>query len=367
MSFRFDFGPSGAAAAGYTKVSSADTYHSEQGYGFVDPVRVTGHIRGQELLTGDFIIPFETAFVVDAADGNYIVSVLIGDEAAPTCTTLKTNGERLVLQNYRTVAGQFAWERFGVNVRGGQLKLRFSGVAPRINALEIMRSNEQITLFLAGDSTVTDADDETGFPFSGWGQMLQFYFKHDVAVANHAVGGRSSKSFIQEGRLEAIMEDIREGDYLFIQFGHNDQKWDEERHTDPLTAYPAYLRQYIAGARSKKAVPVLITSVHRRYFEESGKLMDTHGAYLEAVRQLAEEEEVPLIDLAEKSRHLFEAAGPEGTQAIFLWGAPGEWMNNPGGLCDNTHFQERGSLRIAELVVQGIRELGLRNLMMFLR
>ncbi|WP_150268854.1 rhamnogalacturonan acetylesterase [Paenibacillus tepidiphilus] len=367
MALRFDFGPEGAAAAGYTKVSAADTYPSGKGYGFTDPSRVTGHVRSAEPLTGDFVIPFDSAFLIDVEDGNYIVSVTIGDEAAPACTTLKTNGERLVLHNFRTVAGQYARELFGVNVRGGQLKLRFGGVAPRINALEVIPSNEQITLFLAGDSTVTDVGDEKGFPFSGWGQMLQYYFKHDVAVANHAVGGRSSKSFIQEGRLDAIMEEIAEGDYLFIQFGHNDQKWDEARYTDPSTTYPEYLRQYIAVARSKKATPVLVTSMHRRYFDEAGKLKDTHGAYLEAVRQLAEEEGVPLIDLAAKSKALFEELGPEGTKSLFLWGAPGEWLNQPGGCADNTHFQERGSLRIAELVVQGIRELGLQKLIMFLR
>ncbi|WP_151737273.1 rhamnogalacturonan acetylesterase [Paenibacillus tengchongensis] len=367
MAWRFDFGPLGDPAEGYTKVSSADSYDPGKGYGFVGPSRVTEHVRSAEPLTGDFVIPFDTAFLFDVEDGNYIVSVTFGDEVAPACTTLKTNGERLILHNYRTVAGQVARELFGVNVRGGKLKLRFGGVAPRINALEITRSNEQITLYLAGDSTVTDVGDEKGFPFSGWGQMLQFYFKHDVAVANHAVGGRSSKSFIQEGRLDAIMKDIREGDYLFIQFGHNDQKWDEARHTDPATTYREHLRQYIDGARSKKAVPVLITSMHRRYFEESGKLTDTHGPYLEAVRELAEEEGVPLIDLAVKSKTLFEELGPEGTKQLFLWGAPGEWMGNPGGCADNTHFQERGSLRIAELVVQGIRELGLQKLVMFLR
>ncbi|AIQ49163.1 GDSL family lipase [Paenibacillus sp. FSL R7-0273] len=367
MSLRFDFGPAGAAAEGFTKVSAADSYDAAKGYGFTDVSQVTEHVRGEQQLTGDFVIPFNTAFLADVEDGNYIVSILTGDEAAPSCTSLKTNGERLILNSYRTVAGQVSREMFGVNVRGGQLKLRFGGVAPRINALEITKTSEQITVYLAGDSTVTDVGDEKGFPFSGWGQMLQYFFKHDVTVANHAVGGRSSKSFIGENRLQPILDEIKEGDYLFIQFGHNDQKSDEARHTDPLTTYPEHLRQYIDGARAKQAIPVLVTSVHRRYFDAAGKLTDTHGAYLEAVRKLAEEEEVPLIDLAEKSRRLFEEAGPEATKSIFLWGAPGEWMNHPGGTVDNTHFQERGSLRIAELVVQGIRELGLQKLIMFLR
>ncbi|MNI56191.1 Rhamnogalacturonan acetylesterase RhgT [compost metagenome] len=253
-----------------------------------------------------------------------------------------------------------------MNVQGGQLRLSFGGLAPRVNALDIVPSKEQITLFLAGDSTVTDSSVE-GFPFSGWGQMLQHFFRHDVAVANHAQGGRSTRSFIAEGRLETIGREIKEGDYLFIQFGHNDEKTDEERHTDPTSSYPEHLRKYIEAARSRQATPVLITSVHRRYFDPEGKLKDTHGAYLDAVRQLAEAEGVALIDLAEKSRRLFETLGPEGTKSIFLWGEPGEWMNYAGGVRDNTHFQERGGLTIAGLVVEGIREAGLQNLIMYLR
>ena len=197
--------------------------------------------------------------------------------------------------------------------------------------------------------------------------MLPVFFKHDVAVANHAKGGRSSKSFISEGRLAPIKEELKEGDFLFIQFGHNDEKWDEVRHTEPADTYPEQLRLYIEAARSKKATPVLVTSVHRRFFDPTGKLKNSHGDYLEAVRQLAMEEQAPLIDLAEKSKALFEEAGPEGTKSIFFWGQPGEWMNHATGVKDNTHFQERGSLRIAELVVEGIRENNLQNLVMYLR
>jgi lysophospholipase L1-like esterase len=366
MTLRFDFGPEGHSESGYTKVSARDAYDPDKGYGFVDCTNATAMKRNADRLTGDFCIPFGATFLTDVEDGNYIVTAVIGDAIAPTCTTMKTNGERLVLRNVRTVAGQFAREMFAVNVRGGQMKLGFSGIAPRINCLEITRSTEHITLFLAGDSTVTDSS-ESGFPFSGWGQMLPAYFRHDVAIANHAIGGRSSKSFIAEGRLEAIASEIKEGDYLFIQFGHNDQKTDEHRHTDPATTYPEHLRKYIDAARSVNAVPVLVTSVHRRFFEESGRLKDTHQAYLDAVRQLAAEEDVHLIDLAEKSKRLFEEAGPEGTKSIFLWGAPGEWMNASGGVKDNTHFQEEGSLKIAGLVVEGIRELNLQSLLMFLR
>jgi lysophospholipase L1-like esterase len=366
MIYRFDFGSEGAVRAGYSKVSATDAYDAEKGYGFVDCSRVSAVNRSESSLYGDFCIPFDTAFKIDVEDGNYLVSMIIGDACAPTCTTIKTNGERLILRNFLTVEGQFSNQRFAVNVYGGQLKLSFGGIAPRINALEITPTKDQITLFLAGDSTVTDPSEDS-FPQSGWGQMISYFLKHDVAVANHAKGGRSSKSFIAEGRLDVISETLNEGDYLFIQFGHNDEKLDEERHTDPSTTYPEHLRRYIEAARSRKAIPVLITPVHRRYFEASGKLNDTHGEYIEAVRRLAQEEGVPLIDLAEKSKGLFEETGPEATKSIFLWGEPGEWMNYSNGVKDNTHFQEQGSLQIAELVIQGIRELNLLPLVMYLK
>jgi len=366
MSWKFDFGPEGVTKEDYKKVTNTTLYEAQLGYGFTMLDKVSAKKRTEQPLSGDFCIPFDATFVADVPNGNYIVSILIGDELAPTDTSLKTNGEHLVLQSYKTVAGQFAREQFGVNVRDGKLKLSFGGLAPRINALELTATSQQITIYLAGDSTVTDPV-PTNFPFSGWGQMLNYYFKHDVVIANHAVGGRSSKSFISEGRLDGIMETIKEGDFLFIQFGHNDQKSDVERFTDPATTYPEYLKRYIDAARSVQATPVLLTSVHRRYFDQAGKLVDTHKDYLDAVRKLAADEQVLLIDLARKSKQLYEEIGEEGTKALLLWGEPGEWINYSNGVRDNTHFQEQGGLAIAKLVVQGIREQQLMPLTMFLK
>ncbi|MCR8660593.1 rhamnogalacturonan acetylesterase [Paenibacillus endoradicis] len=366
MSYKFDFGPEGVTVEGYHKVTNSTLYEENLAYGFTTINKVSAKKRTNESLTGDFCIPFDSTFVADVPNGNYIVTITLGDAFAPTHTSLKTNGEHLVLQNYETVSGQIAREQFGVNVRNGQLKLSFGGLAPRLNSVEMLQTSQQITIYLAGDSTVTDPS-EDGFPFSGWGQMLNYYFKHDVVIANHAIGGRSSKSFISEGRLEGILEEIKEGDYLFIQFGHNDQKSDEERFTDPDTTYPEHLKKYIDAARSKKATPVLITSVHRRYYDNDGHIINMHTTYLDAVRKLAEEENVALIDLADRSKQLFEELGEEATKSIFLWGEPGEWRNSSNGIKDNTHFQEQGSLQIAELVVQGIRDLNLMRLTMFLK
>jgi lysophospholipase L1-like esterase len=266
----------------------------------------------------------------------------------------------------KTATGLFVRETVAVNVRDGRLKLSFYGPAPRVNALDITYAPNGMTLFLAGDSTVTDQKEE-GYPYAGWGQMLPLYLKHDVAVANHAQSGHSSKSFIHEGRLDAILDEMKEGDYLFIQFGHNDEKAGEDRFTDPATSYPEYLKRYIDGARAKKAHPVLVTPVQRRFFNSDGTLMETHGAYPDAVRKLAAEEGVPLVDLAERSKALFEELGEEETKNVLMWGAPGEFINFPSGIQDNTHFQERGAIRIAKLVADEIKALKLWPLSLYLR
>ena len=178
-------------------------------------------------------------------------------------------------------------------------------------------------------------------------------------IVNRAVSGRSSMSFINEGLLAKILADLKAGDYLLIQFGHNDaKKEDPTRYADPV-AYQTYLAQYVNGARKAGAIPVLITPVNRRKFDENGKLIPTHGVYPEAMIKLAGELQVPLIDLTERSRVLFEKLGPEETKRLFLWFKPGENSNYPEGIQDDTHFSETGALEIAKLIVAGIRELNL--------
>ncbi|WP_373231706.1 rhamnogalacturonan acetylesterase [Cohnella sp.] len=364
--WKFDFG-CGEAVSGYMKVTANTKYDIAVGFGFMDITRVTARDRKEPgALKRDLCIPADTSFRVDVPDGNYTVSLLMGDWILPACTTLKASPGRLLLRNRTVSAGQFIRETVAVYVQGGHMNLTFSGSAPRVNALEITPAPHAITLFLAGDSTVTDQP-EDGFPYAGWGQMLPQLLKHDVVVANHAVSGRSSKSFIDEGRLDVILNEMKANDFLFIQFGHNDQKPDEERATEPSTTYKKYLQQYIDGARNKGAFPVLVTSVQRRYFEPNGQLQNTHGPYLEAVRELSSEQTVPLIDLAEMSKSLFEELGAEEAKSIFMWGAPGEFAHFPGGIEDNTHFQEQGAIRIAGLISKGIREAAIWPLTMFLR
>jgi len=213
-------------------------------------------------------------------------------------------------------------------------------------------------VYLAGDSTMCSYG-ESVRPRAGWGEKLGELLVEGIQVCNHASSGRSSKSFIHEGRLAAIEESIREGDYLFIQFGHNDEKPDEERHTDPYTTFPEHLRRYVDAALSRGAHPVLITPVQRRSFDENGSLRDTHGDYPDSIRQSAAEWGVPLVDLSVSSWRLFEELGPAGTKELLLWLEPGEHPNYPDGVQDDTHFCEKGAARIAGLVADGLRQLGL--------
>ncbi|MEH7505202.1 rhamnogalacturonan acetylesterase [Neobacillus drentensis] len=221
---------------------------------------------------------------------------------------------------------------------------------------------KRITVFLAGDSTVSDYSISLA-PRAGWGQVFNRFFDEKIVVKNEASSGRSSKSFIDEGRLESILNQIEKGDYLFIQFGHNDEKIeDPTRYTKPHSTYKSYLKQYIEGARAKQAIPVLVTPVERRSFSKGGIARDTHSEYSTAMKELGLEENVPVIDLTSKSKALFQVLGPERTKDVFLCLEAGENDNYPNGVQDNTHFQETGAEMISRLLIESIEELKLEPL-----
>lgn len=220
------------------------------------------------------------------------------------------------------------------------------------------RPRAEATVYLAGDSTAATKA-ASAAPETGWGMALPFFLADRLRVANHAVNGRSSKSFYDEGRLAAILTAIRPGDFLFIQFGHNDEKTDDPaRGTDPATTYPQYLRLYVNGARDRGARPVLLTSVERRKFDAAGTAKTTHGAYPDAVRSLARAEGVPLIDVQASSIALWQRLGPESTKGCFNWLDPGESPNYPDGKQDNTHFQPHGAIEVARLVARELKAKG---------
>jgi lysophospholipase L1-like esterase len=199
------------------------------------------------------------------------------------------------------------------------------------------------TVYIAGDSTAAQKYSDAA-PETGWGMALPFFLHKDLPVANHAVNGRSSKSFIDEGRLDAVLAAIRPGDLLLVQFAHNDEKTtDPTRYTEPWTTYQDCLRQYVAGARAKGARPVLATPVERRRFDAQGNAVPTHGEYPAAMRALAEEERVPLLDVQALSLALWQELGVEETKTYFNW---------TGTEQDNTHFNPPGAIAVARLVAR---------------
>ncbi|WP_324255000.1 rhamnogalacturonan acetylesterase [Bacillus sp. REN16] len=215
--------------------------------------------------------------------------------------------------------------------------------------------SDMTNLFLAGDSTVASCPKHEA-PMAGWGQVFQSFFTDQVKVHNFAKGGASTNTFMEQGYLDTILHFIQPDDYLFIQFGHNDQK---SFGTDPFTTYQSNLTKYVNGAREKGAIPVLVTSVQRRAFDEQGKIQSSLGDYPIAMIQLAEKLDVPLINLWEKTKTLYETLGPEGSKQLFTWFAPNENPNYPDGVQDNTHFCEHGAREVGKLVLEGIQELDL--------
>ena len=205
------------------------------------------------------------------------------------------------------------------------------------------------TWYLCGDSTMADYPPEQS-PMTGWGQVLEPLLPERARVENDARCGRSSKRFVAEGRLSFIELCLRPGDRLVISFSHNDEKSDPGVHTDPRTTFPEYLSMYIDAARRQGAVPILVTPVPRRRFDEQGRLIPTHGAYPAAMRELAWSRGVPLIDLEKAATQKLEAMGPEAAKSLFCHVAPGH-PNYPDGLTDDTHLQTLGALAMARLFV----------------
>ncbi|HWW74976.1 MAG TPA: rhamnogalacturonan acetylesterase [Pyrinomonadaceae bacterium] len=358
---KFDFGP-GRVKRGYTQVLATTLYTKELGYGFEPGANVECVERGGDGLRGDLCTSDKPFFFSAAVpEGNYKVTVTFGDRANDTATTVKAELRRLMVEEVRTARGSFATRTFTVNVRrpqistGGEVKLKdrektseawawdekltleFDNARPAVCAVEIERADVP-TLFLLGDSTVCDQPRE---PYNSWGQMLTRFLKPGIAVANHAESGESLRSSLGAKRLDKVLSLMRPGDYLFIQFGHNDEK-EKGEGVGPFTTYKASLKRFVEAARARGGTPVLLTPMHRRTFDAAGHITDSHGDYDDAVRQVASEERVALIDLHAMSKPFYEALGPAESLKAF---APN----------DGTHHDNYGSYELAKCVVRGIR------------
>jgi len=353
----FALGP-GKAPADATRVDA--DYTPERGYGFEPGSRP------------DRVHPYY--FSVDLPEGNYTVTVTLGDDRTAAATTVKSELRRLMLENVVTAPGQSVTRTFTVNVRtpripagpgiapgevklkapretveeawnwDGRLTLEINGDHPAVRTIAIAPADGP-TLYLLGDSTVCDQPAE---PYNSWGQMLPRFFKPGIAVANHGESGETYRDSIARRRLDKVVSSMKPGDVVLMQFGHNDQKQIREGKGGPFTTYRDEIRTHVDAVRAHGGLPVIVSSMERRAFDADGRVVPSLRDYADAARQSAHDLDVPFIDLNAMSRVLYEALGPEGSKAAFAEPAPGR--------LDNTHHDSYGSYELAKAVVLGLRQ-----------
>jgi lysophospholipase L1-like esterase len=348
---RFDFGTSRVAAE-TIGVEASMNYSKERGYGFEIGHAPTTTDRGGDAWGGDFLTAEGGfCFSVDLPEGNYDVEVTLGDSKGTSDTTIKSESRRLMLENITTAQGEQVVRKFTANIRTPEIEdgsrvglkprekdylhwdqkltLEFNGPRPCVAGVVITPAPEATTVFLLGDSTVTDQPYE---PWNSWGQMLPRFFKPGIAVANYAESGESIRSSLSARRVKKVLTLIEKGDYVFIQFGHNDMK---SKQPDALATYESDLTAMVKDIQGKGATAVLVTSMERK----GGVKKDTLAGYPDAVRRVAKSTEATLIDLHPMSRKLYQALG----------------ANLDAAFQDGTHHNNFGSYEIAKCIVEGIR------------
>ncbi len=375
IALKFDFGTD-KAAIGYVGVTNTTTFTAKQGFGFLPsaaPIHAIERNKRKPALGSHYITsakPFY--FSVDLPEGNYDVKILFGDKKGTSLTTVKVENRRLMLEKVETKKGKIIEQTFTVNVRNAAIKgkdsvklkpreynylhwdnyltFEFCDDMPKIAGIEIIPNTQATTVFLAGNSTVVDQYIE---PFAAWGQMIpRFFTPLSISIANHAESGETLRSFMTEKRLEKVLSLMKSGDFLFIEFAHNDQK---QKDLDPFVGYKDLLKHFISEARKKGGKPVLVTSMHRRSFDTLGHIINTLGDFPEAMRQTAVSENVPLIDLNAMSKILWEALGAENAKKAFVHVPAHTFPNQDKAIADDTHFSNYGAYLLAQCMMEGIR------------
>ncbi len=346
-------------------LSEAGAYDPVIGYGFD-----FGTMRDPKSAT-----PFYFSARVPR-DGNYRVTVKLGDRKRPSSTTVRTESRRLMLENVETRKGERMERSFIVHKRSPEisaasrvkinprevgtptwddkLTLEFTGHSPAVESITIepvTATDSVVTVFLCGNSTVVD---QTYEPWASWGQIIPRYFDSSVAVANHAESGESASSFLAKNRLDKVLSMARPGDYMIIEFGHNDQK-ERRPGSGAWYNFSANLKIFIDRARKAGVNPILVTPACRRSFDSTGHVRDTHLDYPDAIRAIAERENIPLIDLNQMTKSLYESLGTERSKKAFVHYPAGTFEGQTTDLEDNTHFNPYGATQIAKCILEGLK------------
>lgn len=363
--YQFDFSEKKKVEKGAIQISSDSIYPCEGGYGY-------DFLPAPAKKSND---PF--FFSVDVPDGNYLVTVTLGNARKAGSTTVRAESRRLFLENIPTRKGEFLTYRFTVNKRNtviadgekvqikereknklnwdDKLTFEFNGDAPCLVSLKIEPINDVVTVFLAGNSTVVDQDNE---PWASWGQMIPRFFDEHVCFANYAESGERADTFIKAGRLKKALTQMKKGDYMFIEFGHNDQKL-KGPGKGAYYSFASNLKYFVDVVRAKGGIPVFVTPTQRRSFDNSGKIQETHEDYPDAMRWVAQREGVLVIELHDMTRVFYEAMGVEPSKKAFVHYPAGTYPNQTKDLADNTHFNPYGAYEIAKCVIEGIKQLNL--------
>lgn len=352
-------------AMNYDLTKNQPVYSDANGYGY----------DFQPAPTAKSLKPFYFSVKVD--DGNYKVTVVLGSKSRAANTTVRAESRRLFLENVNTKKGQFVTYQFVVNKRcpkidekesvkikpreksklnwDDKLTLEFNGDAPAVKSITIEKDDSCKTIYLCGNSTVVDQDDE---PWASWGQMIPRWFNQNVAIANYAESGETAASFIAAGRLKKALSMIKPGDYIFMEFGHNDQK-EKSPGKGAYYNFSMNLKIFVDEARAHGATPIFVTPTQRRSFDNNGKINETHGDYPAAMMAVAKRENVQLIDLHQMTRELFETLGVDNSRKALVHYPANTFPRQPKALEDNTHFNPYGAYEVAKCIVMGIKELDL--------
>ena len=337
--------------------------------------------------TGSFDVNINSAsyFSVLVPDGNYRITVTVGSKKRKAETVVRAESRRLMVENVKTARGQLIDCSFIVNKRSPRflmttkdgvreetvrlkdreksylnwddsLTLEFNGPAPAVSRIRIEPDTTATTIFLCGNSTVVDQNAE---PWASWGQMIPRWFDSRVAVSNHAESGLTARSFLAGNRLEKILTMMRPGDYVVCEFGHNDEK--EHLPGDGAWYHYIYnLKVFVDKVRQAGGHIIFCTPTQRRFWQDDNRhIKDTHGDFPAAMRSVAERENVPIIDLNEKTRTFFETLGYEDSKRALVHYPANTYPGQDQPLADNTHFNPYGAYEVAKMVVQGMIDLNL--------
>lgn len=314
-------------------------------------------------------------FAVKVPDGNYRVTVTLGSRYRAAETVVRAESRRLFAEPVKTARKEMKTLTFVVNKRSpyinerqsirikdrergyvnwdDRLTLEFNGAAPAVSRICVEPDTTAVTLYLCGNSTVVDQEYE---PWSSWGQMVTRWFDDKVCVANYAESGLTATSFLAQNRFEKILATLKKGDFVFCEFGHNDQK-ERGAGSGAYYNFAFALKKLVDGARGKGATVVFVTPTQRRAFDkEQRHIMETHGDYPDAMREVARREHVPVIELHDMTRTFFETLGYENSKRALVHYPAETFPGQGGALADNTHFNPYGAYEVAKMVVMGMKQ-----------